>query len=44
MKLTEFSETTKFNETYLLKGDDTGAKTYSASYKTPVTNDIGLCG
>ena len=35
------SETTKFNETYLLKGDDTGAKTYSASYKTPVTNDIG---
>ena len=24
------SETTKFNETYLLKGDDTGAKTYSA--------------
>ena len=36
------SETTKFNETYLLKGDDSGTKTYTQSYKTPVTNEIAL--
>ena len=36
------SETTKFNETYLLKGADSGTKTYTQSYKTPVTNEIAL--
>ena len=35
------SETTKFNETYLLKGDKTSVKGYSYGYKTITSNTAG---
>ena len=37
------AETTKFNETYLLKGDDSVAskKTYTANYATTYTKNLG---
>ncbi|MDE7325429.1 MAG: flagellar hook protein, partial [Lachnospiraceae bacterium] len=41
------SETTKFNESYLLKGDNNAPKKYSFSYKAvsnPVTADVDMDG